>query len=195
MLDVKTVSRAQNVVSAIATAVAIESKAGKAYHDVAKLAAASLPKDGSPIDLVAAFRAIYKAELAQLSAHGSMMIRENLLLILAPETAVSIESTENKQKVEKHTTAAAVVGGTKDAVQQAAQQVRESLGAARAEGGGRKPAQPATIPTQVTDTSNDPDLAFAAFLHNLPVYFNDPAKALKITATLKEMGFKLQIIK
>jgi hypothetical protein len=60
MLDIKTLDRSTAVVSAITSVVAIESKAEKAYHEVAKLAAASLPKDGSPVDLVAAFRAIYK---------------------------------------------------------------------------------------------------------------------------------------
>lgn len=194
MLDVKTIARETSVVSAIANAVKIEVNASAAYANVAKLAAASLPT-GAPIDMVAAFRSIYKAELAQLSGHGSMMIRENLLLILAPKTAVSLESVVDKKKVETHTTAEKAIGGTKAVVQQAAQQVREALGVARAEGGGRKPAPPATIPTQVTDTGNNDDLAFAAFLHNLPVYFNDPAKALKITGALKEMGFKLQIIK
>ena len=194
MLDIKTLDRSTAVVSAITSAIAAETKAGKAYHEVAKLAAESLPKSGSPVDLVAAFRNLYRTELAQLSAHGSMMIRENLLLILAPKTPVTLVKEKDGVKTETHTDAGKLVGSVKETLQEAAKQVRESLGVARAEGGGRKPKQPATIPSQVTDTSNDPDLAFAAFLHNLPVYFSDANKALKITATLKEMGFKLQQI-
>lgn len=164
-------------------------------HSVAaaKLAAEN-PPAGELATVLDAIVAEYAAELANAGHNVKAIFKDALILALKPETAISFTEKKDGQDVETHTTADKAINMAKHAMRDAAKQVREENGMARKTGGGRKPATPATIPAQVTDASNE-DLAFAAFLHNLPVYFNDPAKALKITGALKEMGLKLQIIK
>jgi hypothetical protein len=160
----------------------------------AKLAAQN-PPEGKLPEVLAAIMAEYAPELSDAGHNVKAIFKDALTLALAPTTAISFTEKKDGQEVETHTTADKAINMAKHAMKDAAKQVREENGMARAAGGGRKPAQPATIPSQVTDTSNNDDLAFAAFLHNLPVYFKDADKALKITAALKEMGLKLQQIK
>ena len=162
--------------------------------EAAKLAAQNPPEGALP-DVLNAIMAEYSPELADAGHNVKAIFKDALTLALAPTTPISFTEKKDGQEVETHTTAATAINMAKHAMKDAAKQVREENGMARKVGGGRKPAQPATIPSQVTDTSNNEDLAFAAFIHNLPVYFKDADKALKITAVLKEMGLKLQQIK
>lgn len=121
-------------------------------------------------------------------------VKDALTLALAADAPV----TYVHKGEEKHTTAKAAVGLPKHEFKAAVKAVRDDNGMGRAAGAGRPvktPVASAKKPSEVQTTANNEDLAFAAFLHNLPVYFNDPAKALQITATLKEMGLKLQLIK
>lgn len=163
-------------------------------HSVAAAKLAALnPPEGKLPEVLDAIMSTYAAELADAGHNVKAIFKDALTLALKPETPISFTEKKDGQDVETHTTAATAINMAKHAMRDAAKQVREENGMARKTGGGRKPAQPTTAPVQ--DTGNNDDLAFAAFLHNLPVYFNDPAKALKITGALKEMGFKLQIIK
>jgi hypothetical protein len=171
--------------------------AGNMYkHSVAaaKLAAQNPPEGALP-EVIAAIMGEYAPELADAGHNVKAIFKDALTLALSPTTAISLESKKDGQVVEIHTTADKAVDMSKHAMREAAKQVREENGMARKAGGGRKPTQPNTAPSQVQDTGNNEDLAFAAFLHNLPVYFKEAEKAKQIVAVLKEMGLKLQQIK
>ena len=121
-------------------------------------------------------------------------VKDALTLALAADAPV----TYTHKGEEKHTTAKAAVDLPKHEFKKAVKAVREDNDMARAAGGGRTPKTPVgpdKKPSAVQTTENNEDLAFAAFIHNLPVYFKDADKALRITAVLKEMGLKLQQIK
>ena len=197
MIDIKTITRSTAIVDAIKEAATLEQGTLTAYGNIAREVISTMPEFDTAQALVDAFRALYQPELAAISAHGKKMITENLLLLAADQSIpISIEVIKDGEKVEEHKTPADFVGGTKAAVIDAAKQVREATGTARASGGGRKrnPKTPTTAPTQAANDVPE-DQAFAAWLANLPVYFDNPMKALKITSALKEMGFKLQLIK
>jgi hypothetical protein len=121
-------------------------------------------------------------------------VKDALTLALAADAPV----TYTHKGVEKHTTAKDAIQLPKHEFKEAVKAVREDNDMARAAGGGRTPKTPVgpdKKPSAVQTTENNTDLAFAAFIHNLPVYFKDADKALQITAVLKEMGLKLQQIK
>ena len=121
-------------------------------------------------------------------------VKDALTLALAGDEPVSY----THKGVEKHTTAKDAIQLPKHEFKEAVKAVREDNDMARAAGGGRTPKTPVgpdKKPSAVQTTENNTDLAFAAFIHNLPLYFKDADKALQITAVLKEMGLKLQQIK
>jgi hypothetical protein len=103
---------------------------------------------------------------------------------------VSLEIIQGGKKVEVHKTALEAVDMPKHAMKEAAKQVREENGMGRKEGAGRKPVQPTTAPAQATP--EDKDVAFSAWLANLPVYLKDVETAKQITGKLNELGLKLQ---
>lgn len=136
----------------------------------------------------------YADDFAKAGHNIKANVKDALTLALAADAPV----TYMHKGEEKHTTAKEAVSLPKHEFKAAVKAVRDDNDMGRAAGAGRPvktPVAPDKKPSAVKTTANDPDLAFAAFLHNLPVYFNDPAKALQITATLKEMGLKLQLIK
>jgi hypothetical protein len=187
------VVRSDAVVKSIAAAVKMEGSLINACKNIGKMIAEQLNPMGLPAkDAVAAGMALYKADMtAAVRGYVSSALT---LALAAPDTPVSYLFKGE----EKHTTAKDAIALPKHEFSAAASALRADTGTGRAAGGGRTPKTPVgpdKKPSAVQTTENNTDLAFAAFIHNLPVYFNDPAKALQITATLKEMGLKLQQIK
>jgi hypothetical protein len=133
---------------------------------------------------------LYKEDLDKAGHNVKALFKDALTLCLAPATPVSLEIIQGGKKVETHKTALEAVDMPKHAMQEAAKQVREANGMARATGGGRKPVQPTTAPAQATPEAKD--AAFSAWLANLPVYLKDVETAKQITGKLNELGLKLQ---
>ncbi len=174
--------------------------AGKAYASVLDLTrdAAKLAVEGfNPMGLklaeqVEKVAALYAEDFAKVDHNVKAIFKDCVTLLLAPNEAVSLERKIDGVKTEVHTTADKAVDMAKHTLREAAKQVREANGMGRQGAGGRKPSTPTTAPVQVTD---DGEAAFAAWLSNLPVYWNDGKRAKRIVDGFKELGIKLQIDK
>ena len=137
----------------------------------------------------------YRDEFADAGHNVKAIFKDALWIHASPTTAVSLEKRVDGEKVDVHIEAKDAINMSKHAMRETAKQVREAHGAGRVAGAGRKPLTPDTKPTPVQHTGNDPELAFAAWLHNLEVYLGEPKYAPQITGKLKELGFTLRVIK
>ncbi len=155
----------------------------------AKLAATN-PVGLKLADKLESVMALYKEDLDKAGHNVKALFKDALTLCLAPATPVSLEIIQGGKKVEVHKTALEAVDMPKHAMKEAAKQVREENGMGRKEGAGRKPVQPTTAPAQATP--EDKDVAFSAWLANLPIYLKDVETAKQITGKLNELGLKLQ---
>jgi len=184
------ITRDKKVIDLIGSAVRIESTLVDACKAIGKAIAEQLNPMGLPVkSAVAAGMAVYGDDM---SANIKAMVSNAITLALsAPDTPI----TYTIKGEEKHTTAGEALTLPKHDFNAATSALRADIGTGRASGGGRPPKTPVAKHGPVSTTADSPELAFAAWLHNLPVYFNDPEKALKITAALKDMGLKLQVIK
>jgi hypothetical protein len=135
----------------------------------------------------------YADDIVKVDHNVKAIFKDCLLLCLAPDTSISLDGKVDGKKVDVQTTAKAAVDMSKHNLREAAKQVREANGMARATGGGRKPAQPVTAPEQVTADSEE--LAFAAWLANVPVYAMDIKKAARVKAAFEDLGIAFKIIK
>jgi hypothetical protein len=185
------ITRDKKVIDLIGSAVRIESTLVDACKAIGKAIAEQLNPMGLPVkSAVAAGMAVYGDDM---SANIKAMVSNAITLALsAPDTPI----TYTIKGEEKHTTAGEALTLPKHDFNAATSALRADIGTGRASGAGRPPKTPVLAKHGlVSTTDNDIELAFAAWLHNLPVYFNDPEKALKITSALKDMGLKLQVIK
>mgnify|MGYP003658503640 CR=1 FL=1 len=161
--------------------------AAKAAAEPVLAVAGTLP------DKVAATLLAYTDDLAKVDHNIKAIFTDCLWLLLAPTTAISIEGEVDGKKADVQTTAEKAVDMSKHKMRAAAKQVREAAGVSRESGGGRKPAQPTTAPEQVTADSEE--LAFAAWLANVPVYAMDVKKAPRVKAAFEDLGITFKIIK
>jgi hypothetical protein len=118
-------------------------------------------------------------------------VKDALTLAVAGEAPVSY----TYKNEDKHTTAREAVDLPKHEFKAAVKAVREDNNMSRAPGAGRPVKTPVAKHGPVSTTANDPELAFAAWLHNLGVYLADPAKVKQVTGKLAELGYKLQQVK
>lgn len=173
--------------------------AGKAFNSVldhtraaAKaIADTMLTVEGKLEDRVAAVFTAYADDLGKVDHNVKAIFKDCLLLCLAPDTSISLDGKVDGKKVDVQTTAKAAVDMSKHNLREAAKQVREANGMARATGGGRKPAQPTTAPEQVTADSEEQ--AFAAWLANVPVYAMDVKRAPRVKAAFEDLGIMFKI--
>jgi hypothetical protein len=176
-------------------------KAGKAFGTVldhtraaAKAIADTMLTNTTPLkERVAAVLTAYADDLAKVDHNVKAIFTDCLILCLAPDAAISLEGKVDGKKVDIHTTAKDAVDMSKHKLQAAVKQVREANGMARATGGGRKPAQPVTAPTQVT--ADTEELAFAAWLSNIAIYAMDVKKAPRVKAAFEDLGIGFKIVK
>jgi hypothetical protein len=149
----------------------------------ARAAAEQIDANVPAPDAVKAVCALYSAELKALTMEAQTTFRDALLLLACPKVPVSFTTKgADGKETEKHTTAAAALDSTRAELRGAAKQVRESLGIARASGGGRKPGSTKAVPEQE-------GLAFAAWLHNLGEYLKTPEHGPQVVARLGELGY------
>jgi hypothetical protein len=188
------VARNETVVVAIDKANAAMKSVLSYTRSAAKAAAEPvLAMSGSLPDRVAATLLAYAEDLAKVDHNIKAIFTDCLWLLLAPATAISIEGEVDGKKADVQTTAEKAVDMSKHKMRAAAKQVREAAGVSRESGGGRKPAQPVTAPEQVT--ADTEELAFAAWLSNVPVYAGDKTKAPRIVAAFEDIGITFKIVK
>jgi hypothetical protein len=137
--------------------------------------------------------AAYADDLKSVDHNVKAIFKDCLLLCLAPDTTISLEGKVDGKKVDVQTTAKSAVDMSKHNLKEAAKQVREANDMARATGGGRKPAQPVTAPPQVT--ADTEELAFAAWLANIPVYAKDKTRATRVQAAFEDIGITFKLAK
>jgi hypothetical protein len=195
MTDLINVVRSTEVIKAIQDAGKYAASMYKAAVSAADLASAGLPSEGTLAERIDAIMTAYAAELSEAGHNVKAIFKDALTLFAAPDTAISLDGKKDGKKVEIQTTAKEAAGMAKHTMREAAKQVREDNGMSRKAGGGRKPNQPTTAPDQAANDGTPEEQAFAAWLSNLPVYFDNPMKALAITNAFKELGYKIQLIK
>jgi hypothetical protein len=142
---------------------------------------------------VDAVYAAYADDLKSVDHNVKAIFKDCLLLCLAPDTSISLDGKVDGKKVEVQTTAKSAVDMSKHNLKEAAKQVREANDMARAAGGGRKPATPTVAPPQVT--ADTEELAFAAWLANVPVYAGDKTRATRVQAAFEDIGITFKLAK
>ena len=161
--------------------------------EAAKLAALQLnPEEADVMARVDAVCKLYAEDFAAAGHNIRAIFKDALLLLALPETPVSVA----QGKTEIHATAAQFVDASKHAMRAAAKEVRDSIGAGRKSGGGRKaaapkqatPAAPAVPQDVVTRSEVD---AFSAWLDAAPDYLSDAVYLPKIQARLAEAGWTI----
>ena len=161
--------------------------------EAAKLAALQLnPEEADVMARVDAVCKLYAEDFAAAGHNIRAIFKDALLLLALPETPVTV--TQGKTDI--HATAAQFVEASKHAMRAAAKEVRDSIGAGRKSGGGRKaaapkqatPAAPAVPQDVVTRAEVD---AFQAWLDAAPDYLGDVIYLPKIQARLAEAGWTI----
>lgn len=161
--------------------------------EAAKLAALQLnPEESDVMARVDAVCKLYADDFAAAGHNIRAIFKDALLLLAMPETPVTV--TQGKNEI--HATAAQLVDACKHVMRAAAKEVRDSIGAGRKSGGGRKaaapkqvtPATPAVPQDVVTRSEVD---AFTAWLDAAPDYLSDAVYLPKIQARLAEAGWTI----
>lgn len=162
--------------------------------EAAKLAALQLnPEEADVMARVDAVCKLYAEDFAAAGHNIRAIFKDALLLLALPETPVTV--TQGKTDI--HATAAQFVEASKHAMRAAAKEVRDSIGAGRKSGGGRKaaapkqvtPTAPSAVPQDVV-TRSEVD-AFTAWLDAAPDYLGDAVYLPKIQARLAEAGWTI----
>lgn len=175
--------------SAVDTLIREAGEAGTTMYtkarEAAKLAATELPK-GKPIaDAVAAVVAAHKTAFAAAGHNVKAIFTDALWLLAAPATeTVEIKVAGTPDNKPHNVKAADAVDQSKHNMRAAASQVREAHGAARAKGGGAKPA--ATLPVNATAQAA---IDSAVFFSELARRIADAGDLAKIVAALETAGY------
>lgn len=168
--------------------------------EAAKLAALQLnPAEADVMARVDAVVRLYAEDFTAAGHNIRAIFKDALILLALPETPVTV--TQGKTDI--HSTAAAFVDASKHAMRAAAKEVRDSIGAGRASGGGRKASTPKAkaaeaaaavglAPDVVTMSEVD---AFTAWLDAAPDYLSDAIYLSKLQARMLEAGFVLTLKK
>lgn len=189
-------------VSRDAKAAACILAAGKAAQSMlnkcregAKIAAAQLNPALPLAERLDAVMSLYAEDFKTAGHNVKALFKDALLLLAADTCPVSVEVIgKDGKKVEAQTTAGAAVDLPKHAMREAAREVREVHGMARAKGAGRK-ANDAKAPAATTEPA--PDMVknesevFAEWLGQLDEYLTDAVFFGKLQAHLIGAGFTL----
>lgn len=161
--------------------------------EAAKLAALQLnPEEADIMARVEAVVKLYADDFAAAGHNIRAIFKDALLLLAMPETPVTV--TQGKTDI--HATAAQFVEASKHAMRAAAKEVRDSIGAGRKSGGGRKAAAPKQVTPTAPAVSQDVVTraevdAFTAWLDAAPDYLSDAIFLPKIQARLLEAGWTI----
>lgn len=165
--------------------------------EAAKLAALQLnPAEADVMARVDAVVKLYADDFAAAGHNIRAIFKDALILLALPETPVTV----TQGKTDMHATAAAFVDASKHAMRAAAKEVRDSIGAGRASGGGRKSSAPKQVaPTakstpEIFVTMSEVD-AFSAWLDAAQDYVSDAIYLQKLQARMLEAGFVLTLKK
>lgn len=140
----------QAVINAISAAVTAQGTVLAACKEAAKQASVQFDKSHGIKEKIENIMDLYKDELAA-DHNVRALFKDALTLFAAADTPVSVEVKRRGEDAEElHTTAQDAVSLPKHQMREAAKQVREANGMARATGGGRKPKQPESAPKQVS---------------------------------------------
>ena len=190
-------------IEAVAKAIAAAGRAaGTMLAKVKEAAKAAAPQLDPALPLgerVDAVVALYKEDFAAVDHNVRALFKDALLLVAAAAAPVTLVTKVKGEEVEKHVTAAEALDAPKHAMRDAAKQVREQNGMARAAGGGRKTG--ARHATDKVITAGDKaavgtgDQNLAAWLDNVAAYMADAKTRARVVAAFKEAGYKVTAAK
>lgn len=183
---VETLTRDDAVVKCLIAA----NKAGKTMLDqtreAAKKAAAQLDPAKPLKDRLAAVMSAYSAELSQ-NHNVKAIFSDSLTLLACGQTDVAVKVTGKDGKAtDDYVKAAQAVDMSKHNLRDAAKQVREAHGMARAKAA--NPKAKAAAPAAVTKGEVD---KFSAWLDDMPAYLGDAVYHPRLVAALIEAGWTL----